>query len=208
MTRPLWLHPLAACLVWSLPLGAQQIVVDRVLARVGDVSIMLTDVQAARALGIIEVPAGSAGDQEALARMIDRRLALAELARFPRGEPDAGLVDAELGFMTARAGAGLPGILEAHGLDERRLRALARETVSISTYLDERFPLGPVSEADVQQYYRTHLKEFTRDGVVMPFEEAAPLARTAVAEAAREASIARWLQNLRARIDVVILRTG
>jgi hypothetical protein len=196
-----------ACLIGVFPVAAQEIL-DRVLARVGNVPITLTDVRAARALGIVEAPAGAAGDSQALTRMIDRRLMLVELTRFPRPEPDAGLVDAELAAMTAAAGARLPEILEVNGLDERRFRALARDTVAIRAYLDERFPPSPVSDADTLEYYQQHRDEFTRDGVLMTFEEAEPQARAAVAEAARRSNIARWLQNLRARIEVVILRTG
>jgi len=161
-------------------------------------SITLTDVRAARDLGVVKAQS----DSEALTKMIERQLALVELTRFPLREPEASDVDGEVAEMTKFAGARLADIKEANGIDDRRLRELARDTLRIRAYLDERFVSPPVSDADAQQYYRAHPDEFKVNGVVAPFEEVASAARTAAGEAGRRVRITRWMGNLRARIDV------
>jgi hypothetical protein len=187
------------------PLAAQQ-VLDRVVAWVGPTPIMMTDLTAARALGVVDSAPGGGGDAEALGLLIERQLALVELTRFPGPEPDQFLVDDEVARMKGVAGPGLPAILESTGVDERRLRDLARNTVRIRAYLENKFPLPPVSDADARRYYTSRPEEFTRNGVVLPFEEAQPAARAAVAEATRQSRIARWLDTLRGRVEVVVLR--
>src|SRR5262245_46985905 len=164
--------------------------------------ITLTDLRAARELGIVEASAGSAGDSEALSKMVERQLALIELMRFPLPEPDAQLVDEEVARMTKIAGPRLAEIKQANGIDDRRLREFARDTLRIRAYINERFVAPPVSDADAQQYYRAHPDEFKVNGVVAPFEEVASAARAAAAEAGRRVRIARWMDNLHARIDV------
>ena len=196
----------AIALVTLQPVRAQK-VLDRVLARVGNAPIMLTDLAAARALGILDAPA-TAGDFEALDRMIERQLVLGELARFPGPEPEAADVDAEVAKMTTAGGAKLPQILQAAGLDERRFREIGRDTVRIRVYFEEKFPPVPVSDGDAKRYYALHPEEFTRGGVTLPFAEVEASAREAVAESGRRARITRWLDTLRNRVEVVILKSG
>ena len=141
--------------------GAQK-VIDRVVARVADRPITLTDIRAARELGVIDAPAGTTGDDRALAKMIERQLALNELLRFPLPEPEAGLADIEVTRMTDFAGPRLAEIKQANGIDDKRLREFARDTLRIRAYLDERFAPPPVSDADAQQYDRAHPDEFRK----------------------------------------------
>ncbi len=183
---------------------AQQLL-DRVLARVGDSSITLTDVRAAQQLGVLGLPA-EADETAALERMVERRLVLAEIARFPQDDPEPADVDAEVARMTAAAGTRLESIKTANGVDDRRLRDLARETVRIRAYLDQRFPSLPATSADAQAYYKAHPEEFSRDGGLLPYQEAEPAARAAAAGQARDARISRWMENLRRRIDVTAPR--
>lgn len=124
--------------------SAQQLL-DRVVARVNNVPITLSDVNAAIGLGIVEAP--SAGDPVAAAQvqLIDRQLMLAEVARFAPPEPDARAVDAEMMALRARAGDRLSALMRDTGVDEQRLRELARDTLRIRAYLDQRF--GAVSDA-------------------------------------------------------------
>ena len=60
-----------------------------------------------------------------------------------------------------------------------------------------------VSEEEVEQYYRGHPEEFTRNGLLMSFDEAEPIARTRASALRRAALVAQWLRDLRARADVV-----
>ena len=93
--------------------------------------------------------------------------------------------------------------MQSTGLDEQRIRDLARESLRIQAYLNQRFGATlQVSDEEVEQYYRGHPEEFTRNGVLMSFEEAAPIARQRASALRRSALIAQWLRDLRARAEV------
>ena len=73
------------------------------------------------------------------------------------------MVDAEVAAMHARAGDRLGAIMESTGMDEARIREMARDTLRIQAYLNQRFGTTvQVSDAEVTQYYRAHPEEFTR----------------------------------------------
>jgi hypothetical protein len=177
---------------------AQRVTLDRVVARVGTRAILQTDVQAAIGFGL--VPESAKG--QALDLLIDRYLALAEIDRSGRLEPDPGRVEEALAKMKSAAGGRLPAIMQSTGADESRLREMARETVLIETYLAERFPLVPANDIDGLQYYKSNPDQFRRNGTLIPYEEAAADARAAVAAERRRARIAQWTANLRDRIEV------
>ena len=145
----------AVCWLALLPASAQQLL-DRVVALVNNVPITLSDVNAAIGLGIAEAPAS--GDAVAAARLqlIDRQLMLAEVARFAPPEPAPAAVDAEVASLRARAGARLEALMRDTGLDEQRLRELARDTLRIRAYLDQRFGVGVPGTRDeaVAQWVR------------------------------------------------------
>jgi hypothetical protein len=191
------------CLGWlAADVEAQQLL-DRVVARVNGAAITLTDVNAAIGLGMIEVVGPERPQDAARRQLIDRQLILAEVARFAPPEPDAAAIDAEVAAMKARASGRFDTLLQSTGLDEQRIRELARDTLRIQAYLIQRFGANvQVSEVEVEQYYRGHPEEFTRGGVLIPFEEALPLARERAAALRRQALIAQWLRGLRERADI------
>jgi hypothetical protein len=192
---------------WALiaSVSAQQLL-DRVLARVGSTPITMTDVRAAMGLGIVDTPPG--GDmQQALGQLIGRRLVLVEVQRFPPAEPPKAAVDAELAAITTKVGAALTPLMQSTGLDAVGLREIARENLRIRGYLDQRFGTTvQVSDEEVDQYYRTHRDEFLRNGELMPFEEAEPLARGRASAARRQAAINQWMTDLRTRSDVALTK--
>ena len=194
----------AIFIVWLSPLSSQQLL-DRVVARVNGSAITQSDVNAAVALGVV----GAAGDaqQESAAteQLIQRQLVLAEVARFAPPEPDRALVEKQADAMKARAGARLPSVMQSTGIDEARIRDMARDTLRIQAYLNQRFGATvQVSDEEVRQYYRAHTSEFVRNGAAVPFEEAEPVARQRAAAARRDATIAQWMTDLRARADVTL----
>lgn len=134
------------------PLDAQQLL-DRVLAHVNGNAITLTDLNAAAALGIVQ-PNG-------LQELIDRQLMLTEVARFSPPEPDPALVEKEIAAMTARAGGRLDEVMEATGVDEGRVRDMARDTLRIAAYLNQRFG----ADESATQQWLTGLR--TRANVVI-----------------------------------------
>ncbi len=90
------------------PVSAQ-LLLDRVMIRVDGYAITLTDVRAAIAFGLVASPAGvdeAAALAGAVQQLVDRRLLLNEVARFPPPEPSAAAVEAEVAASKARAGSG------------------------------------------------------------------------------------------------------
>jgi hypothetical protein len=194
---------------WGLALGLMlsgahaalgQELLDRVVARVGATPILLSDVRAAIGLGLVEIEPGDDPEASAIEQLIDRELALAEVARFAPPEPPADAIAREAASLTARAGSGLDALARTTGLDERRIRDLARDNLRLAAYLNQRFGTTvQVSDDEVVQYFRNNEAEFTRDGVRLTFEEAEPLARERASAARRAGIIDQWMQDLRAR---------
>ena len=175
-------------------------VIDRVAARVNGLLILLSDVRAAAALGIIEP--GSEADQ--IGEMIKRQLLVSEIARFPPQEPPAAAVEAEVARMRARLPD--PAVLRRdYGLAPGQIEALARETLRINAYLAQRFGAEvPISDEQAREYYKTHPDEFTRDGALAPFEAVQPEARERAAAAGRRDAVAQWVTELQGRADIVV----
>jgi len=183
--------------------------IDRVLARVGTNAVTMTDVRAAIELGLVETKPGEDRQAVALQRTIERRLVLDEVARFAPPEPAADAVMEEVAAMKARAGAGFDALVLATGLDEARLRQLARETLRIRAYVAQRFgTTAQVTVEEARKYYEEHPEEFTRDGVRMPFEQAEAEARQRASAERLRVTIDQWVQDLAKRAEVVIVGGG
>ena len=193
-----------AIVVAACALGAQQLL-DRVVARVNGEVVTLTDVQAAVALGVVELQA-DAGETEAIESVVSRQLVLAEVARFAPPEPDAADVTRETATLIARVGSRLAAVMQSTGIDQARIRDIARDNLRIQAYLDQRFgTTAQLSEEEVAQYYRIHPDEFTRDGTLMPFTQAEPLARERAGAERRASVLAQWTGDLRARGEVAVI---
>jgi hypothetical protein len=185
--------------------GAQQLL-DRVVARVGATVITQTDVDAALVLGIAEPAPGEDRIAGGTRQLIDRQLLLAEVARFPPAEPSAADIAAVVARMRARAGADFEAVMKRTGRDEQRIRELARDTLRIQAYIDQRF--GATAQASAQEtreYYDTHPQEFRRNGVVPPFEEVELAARESASAERRRRTVAQWVADLRTRGEIVEL---
>ena len=123
--------------------------------------------------------------------LVDRQLMLAEVERFTPPEPSAADIAGEVDAMTARAGERLAAVTEETGVDQARIRELARESLRIQGYLNQRFGTTTLlSEEEVLQYYRIHPEEFTQNGRLIPFGEAEPTARQRAAAERRASTIA------------------
>jgi hypothetical protein len=196
----------ALCILNYAALADAQQLIDRVLARVGTNAVTMTDVRAALELELIEVKPGEDPQAAALERTIERLLVLREVARFSPPEPPAAAVEAEVAAMKSRAGERLAELISSTGLDEAKLRQLARETLRIRAYIAQRFgTTGQGTEDEARKYYEEHPGEFTRNGVRMPFEEAEPIARQRASAERLRLTIDQWIRDLRARSEVVIV---
>ena len=130
-----------ACVSWRSSATVSAEVLDRVLAVVGGQLIMLTDVTAARDLGL-----QSGGDQAdpvraILSKLIDRELVLAEVERYAPAEPSSDAVDREVARVRTRFpdAETFDAALARSGLDERHLREMLRQDLRIQAYEDQRF---------------------------------------------------------------------
>jgi hypothetical protein len=110
-------------LLLSAAPGAE--VLDRVLAVVAGDLILMSDVRAARDFGFITA-GGADPDGQALARLIDRALILAEVERFAPPEPEAAAVDKGLALVRERFRRKLL-------LRQRSRRRASRSVISAST---------------------------------------------------------------------------
>ena len=181
-----------------------QVLLDRVVARVGGVAITESDVRSAIGLGVIELPSGADPLVDGTRAMIDRQLVLREVNRFKPPPPDEAAIAESVAMMKTRAGTQLKTLMESTGLDDNRLRAMARDTLSIQIYVNQRF--GTTAQAslqDAREYYEKHPEDFRRNGSILPFEQVETAARTAASNERRRATIADWITGLRTRGDVV-----
>jgi hypothetical protein len=182
-----------------------QILLDRVLARVNGTPVTLSDVRAGLGMGL--VVAGEGEMALATEQWVQRQLLLTEVERFPPPEPPSAAVDREEALVRSRIGSSLAVLAAQTGLDDRRIRTAARDTLRIRAYLEQRFGLtAQVSDEDARAYYAAHPEEFIRDGVVVSFEAAESMVRERASEARRQAAIDRWMADLRQRANVAMPR--
>jgi hypothetical protein len=181
---------------------AGQTLLDRVVARVNGSVILLSDVRAAAAVGLIEAAPDS---PDAVEQMVQRALLVEEVNRFPPPEPTGEAVDGELARLRERAGGSLDDVERTTGIQADHVRLLARDRLRIQGYIDQRFGVTvPLTDEQVLQYYRTHPEEFTANGALVPFDRAQGLARERAGLEQRQRTINQWLRDLRTRANVSI----
>ena len=133
---------LGACLtVMLLSVPAHGEIIDRVLAVVEGQLITLTDVVAARDLGLQTAEGASDPIRAILTKLIDRELALAEVERYAPPEPAADAIDREVQRVGARFASpqAFDSALARSGIDERHLRETLRQDLRINAYMNQRF---------------------------------------------------------------------
>jgi hypothetical protein len=196
----------AAILATVAPAVAAQTLLDRVVARVNGTVILLTDVRAAVAFGLIDAAPDS---EDAIEQMVQRILLLDEVSRFPPPEPAAEALDAEVARLRTHVGGSLDAVKRSTGLTDDQVRLLARDRLKIQAYLDQRFGVTvPMTDDQVLQYYRDHPAEFTSGGELLPFERAQALVRERAGLEQRRRTISQWLTDLRARGDVTVVASS
>jgi len=181
-------------------------VLDRLVAVVNGRPILLSDVRAASAFGLIDAADGQ-GPEAALARMIERTLVLEEVDRYGPSEPAAARVAQRVDAVRARLGpAAFAAALARSGLDEAALGGLARDQLRIDDYLAQRFgAAAQPTDEEVQRYYLERAGEFVREGRELSFREAEPIARERLAAMRRAGLISDWIAGLRRRGDVRVI---
>lgn len=116
--------------------------IDRVLAVVAGQVIMLSDVNAVRDLGIVNVRVDSPDPTgEVLSTLIDRELMLAEVDRYAQAEPDPAAIDRDVAIVRGRfpSEKAFNDVLTRAGYDMTHLREIVRQNLRLRAYLDQRF---------------------------------------------------------------------
>jgi hypothetical protein len=165
-------------------------IIDRILAVVAGQIITKSDVDAARALGLLAMRPGEAQDEKAaLAALIDRVLMLNEVRRVVPREPTEAAIDARVAAVRSRFSSptAFQQALEASGIDESVVRIYAEDDLSLAAYLDERFSAAaqPTDQEVLQ---------------------AGEANRQKLAEERRHALVNAWVAELRRRADISLLQ--
>ena len=187
------------------PAVAASEIIDRVLAVAAGNLIMLSDVTAALEFGL--VGPGPAPDpvRDTLSRLIDRAIILAEVERYAPPEPDADAVDREL--QAVRSGFASPEAFDQAlarvGVNAKHLRETLRQNLRIRAYLDQRFTVAAPTDEEVGRYYREHEQEFSRNGAIVPFDQARQNVVQAVRTERRRVLVDDWVGGLRRRTEIV-----
>jgi hypothetical protein len=147
----------AVLLLLSATVAAAE-TLDRVLAVVAGQLIMLSDVNAVRELGIVNVrPDSPDPTAEVLARLIDRELMLAEVDRYAPTEPNPATIDRDVAAVRDRfpSEKAFNDVLTRSGYDLTHLHEIVRQNLRLRTYLDQRF-----ATTDDQQRRQTMIDDW------------------------------------------------
>lgn len=190
--------------VGLVPLRAQDVVLDRMLAVVNGDVVTSSDVRAARRLQLIPLTP-SMNDEAVITLLIERRLILAEVARYAPVEPTKEQVAARRAawLATLPAGTELPKVLASVGVRETALAAWLRDDLRIAAYLDQRFTAAaqPTREQALT-YFRDHEADFVVAGIIPDFASVEADVRRRVAAERRATRIREWIDALKQRAEI------
>jgi hypothetical protein len=201
--------------LWGGGILAQSapVTIDRIVARVNDEIVQSLDVRQARLLKLFGPDVAT--DDAVLEHLINRRLALGDAARYPVPEPRATDVASRRQRWEASLAAGsgtalnLPALLQDAGMSETSLSGWFRDDARIETLENQRFTSAPATRDELLKYVRDHEASFAQPGgrladVDDPAVQAK--ARAEIASAKRAAAVADWIDSLRKRAQVQIIR--
>jgi hypothetical protein len=195
---------LALMLFLHLTQGVQANVLDRLLAIVNGEVVTLSDVRAARQLKLIG-GADAMSDDQLLDAIIERRLTIAEVARYTAAEPPAAEVEAhrKAWEATLPRGTSAAAALAAAGMREAALTAWFRDDVRLAAYLDQRFTAAAQpTRQQAQAYFQEHQSEFAVNGAIPLFATVEAEVRRRVAAERRATRIRDWIQSLKQRAEI------
>jgi hypothetical protein len=197
-------HALLALLLVAAAAASAE-VIDRVMAIVDGHLITLSDVRRAMTLHLVDRDGPPAGEAVALERLIDRMLILQEVERYAPPEPERAALDTQLRDVERRLGNGdLVSTLSDADASEAWLRQWVRDDLRMHAYIDQRFAgAAEPTDEELENYFRQHPDEFTRNGLEMNEASARQLARTRVMATRRQVLVDDWLTGLRRRATIV-----
>jgi hypothetical protein len=192
---------LAAC----LQLTAQE-VVDRIVARVENDVILLSEVRALSRYQLL-VEGKSESDAAVLDRLIDQWVVRteAETARFPRpadGEIEKGM---ELLANSFASPAEFEARKKQAGLSDAEIRSLVTQQLYLRGYLDSRFrPAAQVDAKAVEDFYQNAVVPTAKARGADPptLDAAKETIQEALVQKGIDEQAERWLKESRARLQV------
>ena len=134
----------ALCIVGVLGVPVTGETIDRVLAVASGQLILLSDVIAARELGLQSAAGGADPVRAILSKLIDRELMLTEVERYGPPEPTPDALDREVAAVRARfaSPAAFESAIARSGINEQHLRETLRQDLRIRAYLNQRFAVA------------------------------------------------------------------
>jgi hypothetical protein len=202
-----------ALLVTDVQVSSSPVTIDRIVARVDSEIVQSLDVRQARLLKLFGADVTT--DDAVLEHLIDRRLELADAARYPVPEPSPADVAArrqrwEASLTTVSGTPGnLPTLLQDAGMTESALTGWFRDDARIEALESQRFTSAPATHDEGLAYVREHPASFAQpDGRLADPEDPAvqAKARAEIAATKRAAAVADWLASLRKRAQIQIIR--
>ncbi len=203
-----------ACLLASVTslveLRAQELV-ERILAVVDDDPILLSEVDRALVLGIVE---SEEGEQEREARrrtldwLIEQRLRLHEVERYGFEPVPASVVDQQANAIRARIGSEehFREQLDLLGIDEKGLRQILARQLQVVTFVEERLGLRIfVSLSDIESYYESKVVPRLEKQAepIPPVQDLREPIRAVIKEERLNQELQRWTDELREDAEVL-----
>ena len=181
----------------ATPTVAQPVLVDRLVAVIGEQALTWRDVEAARLLG--SIPAAGT-DADGIERLLTRELMRLEVERLAVPAPIEPAIDERLGRAVQRIGStdAWARALQGLGLTEAAARAWVADDIRIDVYVDQRFTAAAQpTDVEVSQ-------EAGTPGGRPPTPEQLVEARRRLITRRRAALVADWLAGIRARTTMQI----
>ena len=181
--------------------GAQDVLVDRVLAVVDGQLVTLSDLRAARALGFVK----GADQPAALDALIDRLLVMGESSRYAVEEPSPAGIDARVTALRESIWAPrVEAILREGGLSEEAFRRQVRDDLVVAACMSQRFAATAMpTDTEVEAYVVAHRDELLQAaGSPASASALARVARDRLSAERRAHLVADWVAGLRRRADI------
>jgi len=175
----------------------QPVLVDRLVATVGEQALTWRDVEAARLLGSVPATGTPADGVE---RLVTRELMHIEVERLAVAAPIAAAVEERLDRARQRAGGpeAFLRALESLGLSAQQAHDWVADDLRMEVYVDQRFT-APAQPTDVEVAAAA-----VREGARDPSPDQLREARRRIVETRRAALVADWLTGIRERTSVQI----
>lgn len=201
--------------LWPQGVSSQPaaVTLDRIVARVGNDIVQSLDVRQARILALFGPEVAT--DDSVLDHLIVRRLQLAAAALYTVPDPTPADVAARRQRWaasltpTGQPPGGLQTRLKDAGMTDDDLTAWFRDDARLEAVENLRFNSPPATADEVAAYVQAHSADFLQpNGQPGRADDPAvqAKARGALASAKRAAAIADWVQALRARTPVEIIK--